>query len=75
VVNLFNRQGDASVNLGGFATGGAPKLPLTLVSDTELRFTRPVDAVAGPAFVVVVNPPFIPFASTGGDPDGAFTLP
>jgi hypothetical protein len=74
VINLFNLQGGAAVNLGGLA-GGTARVPLTLVSDTEFRFTRPAGAVAGPAFVEVLNPPFIPFASSGTDPDGAFTFP
>jgi hypothetical protein len=74
VVNLFNLQGGGAVNLGGLS-GGAPRLPLTFVSDTEIAFARPAGAVAGPAFVEVLNPPFIAFASSGSDPDGAFTLP
>jgi alpha-tubulin suppressor-like RCC1 family protein len=74
VINLFNRQGGAAVNLGGLA-GGTARVPLTLVSDTEFTFARPAGAVAGPAFVEVLNPPFIPFASSGTDPDGAFTFP
>lgn len=74
VINLFNRQGDSVVNLGGFGPAGA-RVPLTLASDTQFTFTRPPGAVAGPAFVQVLNPPFIPFSSSGSDPDGAFTLP
>jgi hypothetical protein len=29
----------------------------------------------GPAFVEVLNPPYIAFSSSRNDPDGAFTLP
>jgi hypothetical protein len=45
------------------------------VNDTRFTFARPEGAVAGPAFVEVLNPPFIPFSSSGNDPDGAFTFP
>jgi hypothetical protein len=74
VANLYNLQGGGVVNLGGFGPAGA-RIPLTLVSDTRFTFARPAGAVAGPAFVEVLNPPFIPFSSSGPDPDGAFTLP
>jgi hypothetical protein len=74
VINLFNRQGGVAVNLGGL-DGSTPRIPLTVVSDTEFRFARPAGAVAGPSFVEVLNPPFIPFASSGTDPDGAFSMP
>jgi hypothetical protein len=50
-------------------------VPLQFVSKSELRFMRPAGAVAGPAFVEVLNPPYIPFSSTGNDPDGAFSFP
>jgi hypothetical protein len=74
VINLFNRQGSGVVNLGGLS-GGVPRVPIAFVSDTEFTFARPAGAVAGPAFVEVLNPPFIPFSSSGSDPDGAVTLP
>jgi hypothetical protein len=74
IVNLFNLQGGSAVNLGGLGPGG-PLVPLTIVSDTQFTFERPAGAVAGPAFVEVLNPPFIPFSSSGSDPDGAFTMP
>jgi hypothetical protein len=74
VINLFNRQGGGVVNLGGLS-GGAARVPLTFVSDTQFSFARPAGAVAGPAFVEVLNPPFIPFSSSGNDPEGAFGIP
>jgi hypothetical protein len=74
VVNLFNLQVGAVVNLGGLA-GSVVRIPLTIVSETELRFARPAAAVAGPAFLEVLNPPFVPFASSRDDPDGTFTFP
>lgn len=73
VLNLFNRQGSGVVNIGGLGPAG-PRIPLTVVSSTELRFTVPSGAQSGPAYVQVLNPPFIDFSSTGGDPDGAFML-
>jgi hypothetical protein len=73
VIALFNLQGSTVVNLGGFGPNG-PRIPLTIVSPTQLRFTVPPAAVDGPAYVQVLNPPFIPYSSTGSDPDGAFTI-
>ena len=74
VINLFNLQGGLVVNLGGL-NGATPNIPLNVASDTQLSFSVPAGAVSGPAFVQVLNPPFIPFSSSGNDPDGAFTLP
>lgn len=74
VVNLFNVQGGGVVNLGGFGPSG-PRVPLTIVSDSRFTFARPLAAVAGRAFVAVLNPPFIPFSSSSDDPDGAFLFP
>jgi len=74
VINLFNRQGAAVVNLGGYNAQGQPNIPLTMSSDTQFTFSAPANAVTGPAYVQVLNPPYIPFSSTGGDPDGGFTL-
>jgi hypothetical protein len=34
----------------------------------------PFDAVTGPAYVQVINPPFIGFTATGNDPDGGFFM-
>jgi hypothetical protein len=75
VINLFNRQGPDVVNLGGLSAAGSSIVPITLASDTQFTFTRPAGAVAGPSFVEVLNPPFIPFSSSGNDPDGAFAVP
>ena len=76
VINFFNLQGMTVVNFGGFdsAPPNLPNLPLNFVNETEFTFTVPAGAVTGPAFVEVLNPPFIPFSSSGNDPDGAFTL-
>ena len=74
VINLFNRQGASVPNLGGLNPGGTPKIPLGTVSPTQLSFTVPAAAVSGPSYVQVLNPPFVPFSSSGNDPDGAFLL-
>jgi hypothetical protein len=75
VINLFNLQGDTAVNLGGLNGDGSSKIPMTIVSSTRLTFEKPAGAAAGPSFVEVLNPPFIPYSSSGHDLDGAFVLP
>ncbi|MDX2167733.1 MAG: PQQ-dependent sugar dehydrogenase, partial [Deltaproteobacteria bacterium] len=75
VLNLFNLQGGGVANLGGlFATNGQPRVRLTFVSSTQLTFQVPAQGIAGPAFVQALNPPFIPFSSSGNDPDGGFSM-
>ena len=74
VVGLFNLQGASVVNLGGFNPDGSPRIPLSVTSSTRLSFTVPATAVPGPAYVQVLNPPFIAYSSSGSDPAGAFTL-
>ncbi len=73
VINFFNLQGAKVVNLGGIK-GGAPVIPITLVNSGRLIFTVPVNAIVGPAYVQALNPPFVPFTSSGNDPGGAFNL-
>lgn len=77
VINFFatgNVSGQVE-NFGGLGPGGVAVIPLALAGATQFSFTRPAGAAAGAAFVEAINPPFIPFASSGSDPDGAFTLP
>jgi outer membrane protein assembly factor BamB len=74
VINFFNAQGGGVVNLGGLKAGGGPKIPLTLVNQTRFTFTKPAGAMAGAAFVQALNPPFVPFTSSGNTPNGAFTV-
>ncbi len=74
VINFFNYRGATAPNLGGFNSRGNPRIPLTLVNHTRLTFSVPAGARSGPSFVQVLNAPFIPFSSSGNDPDGAFTL-
>ncbi len=69
VINFFT----PSANHCGMAAGTAV-CPLTVISDQQFTVQRPLGAGAGRAFIEVLNPPFIPFSSTGTDPDGAFTL-
>jgi len=69
VINFYNGSG----NLGGLS-GTGPNIPLTVDSDHQFHFTVPANAVTGPAFVEVLNPPFIPFSSSGTDPAGGFWL-
>jgi hypothetical protein len=74
VINLFNAQGGGVVNLGGLGPGRLPKIPLTLVNSDRFTFTKPADAVPGAAYVQALNPPFVPFSSSGTGPGGSFTL-
>ncbi len=75
VINLFNVQGGGVVNLGGYGAGGAPNIPLYNLTDTQFQFDRPAGAAAGAAYMQVINPPYVPFSTSGSDPDGAFTMP
>ncbi len=74
VINFFNAQAGGVVNLSGIKPGGIPKIPLTIVNDSQFTFSVPVGAVAGATYVQAVNPPFVPYTSSGNDPGGAFTL-
>lgn len=60
------------VNLGGLNPDGSAKIPLSLESDSKITFTLPTAVVAGPSYLQALNPPFIPFTSTGDSPGGAF---
>jgi len=74
VINFFNKQSTATVNLGGIAAGGAAKIHLSVIDSTRFTFSKPTGATAGPAYVQALNPPFVPFTSSGSGPGGAFTL-
>lgn len=69
VLNLFNRQGGAAVNLGGLDGTGKPVLGLDVISPERIEVSRPPNAVPGPAFVQALNPPFL--ASTASQPTEA----
>ena len=74
MINFFNSQKGATVNLGGLTAAGAAKIPIKLINSTRFTFTEPKGATPGPAFVQALNPPFVPFISRSNDPCGAFTL-
>ena len=74
MINFFNQQGEATVNLGGLGSGGKAKIPLHLINSTKFTFSKPAGAVAGAAYVQAINPPFVAYTSSGSDPGGAFTL-
>ncbi|MGO9057216.1 MAG: hypothetical protein ACLQU2_07480, partial [Candidatus Binataceae bacterium] len=73
VINLFNQQAGGAVNLGGIS-GGAAKIPLRVATSTEFTFSLAgTGFVPGPSYVQVLNPPFLPFTSSGNGSGGAFT--
>ena len=74
VINLFNKQGTKALNLGGLKPGGAPKIPLVFVNQNHFTFTKPSAAMPGASYVQALNPPYVPFTSSGNAPGGAFTL-
>jgi hypothetical protein len=74
VVNFFNSQSGKVVNLGGLKPDGTPVITLSLIDSTKFTFKVPPGAVAGASFVQVLNPPFLPFTSSGNDPCGGFVL-
>ena len=74
VINLFNAHGATVVNLGGLNSKGMPRIQIKLINSTRFTITLPAGAVAGPAFIEALNPPFLAFTSSGNDPCGAFIL-
>jgi hypothetical protein len=74
VISFFNAQGNNVVNLGGLVNGTQSLIPLNVVSSHQFTFQVPSGAVSGPSYVQALNPPFIPFTSTGNSPNGAFDL-
>jgi hypothetical protein len=75
VINFFNTtSGGGVVNLGGLKPGGAPVIPLTFIDQDNFSFSVPAGANKAASYVQALNPPFVPFTSTGSDPGGAFTL-
>lgn len=74
VLNFFEAQDGKVVNLGGVTSRGTPAIPITLISDTRLAFEIPPGARPGPVYVQALNPPFIPFSSSGNGSGGALIL-
>ena len=73
VINFFNTQGGMARNIGGYV-GGKPAIPLTLEDAGRLTFQLPANAQPGPSYVQAVNPPFVPYTSSGDGPGGALDL-
>jgi hypothetical protein len=73
VINFYNSTSGGVVNLGGTGPSG-PSIPLTLINPNQFTFTKPALAMPGPSYVQALNPPFVPFTSSGTGPGGAFIL-
>jgi hypothetical protein len=74
VINFFNTHSGGVVNLGGLTAAGKPKIPLTFINSNRFTFSKPLAAQPGASYVQALNPPFVPFTSSGNAPGGAFTL-
>ena len=74
IISFFNAQQGGVVNLGGLVNGTQSLIPFTLVSSNQLTFQIPSGAKSGAAYVQLLNPPFIPFTSTGNSPNGGLTI-
>ena len=74
VINFFNAQAGGAVNLGGLNHAGMPRIALTIVNGNLFTLSIPAGAVAGPAYIQALNPPFVPFSSSGSGAGGAFVL-
>jgi hypothetical protein len=66
VINFFNPKSGGVANLGGLGPGGKPLIALGTVSPSMLTFAVPASAKAGPSYIQAINPPFVPFTSSGG---------
>jgi hypothetical protein len=75
VINLFAETASGAQNLGGLNGSGTSLIPLTIDSSTQFHFTRPAAALAGAAYVMAINPPFIAYSSSGVGPSGGFLFP
>jgi sugar lactone lactonase YvrE len=74
IISFFNTQPGGVVNLGALVNGTQSLIPFTLVSPQQLTFQIPAGAVSGASYVQLLNPPFIPFTSTGNTPNGAINI-
>ncbi len=74
VINFFNTRPAGMVNLAGNKADGSPRIPLMLMSDRSFSFSIPAGAVPGPSYVQALNPPFVPFTSSGNAAGGVFVL-
>ena len=74
VINFFNTQSGGVVNLGGLTTTGKAKIPLILINSNKFIFRKPLAAQPGASYVQALNPPFVPFTSSGTGPGGDIIL-
>jgi hypothetical protein len=74
VINFFNKQGSVAKNLGGLKPDGTPLIALLIINENKFTFMRPALAIPGPSYVQALNPPFVPFTSSGTGPGGILTL-
>jgi hypothetical protein len=73
-INFFATTSAGVANLGGIGAGGKPNIPLTLKNANQFTFAKPASALPGAAYVQALNPPYVPYTSTGSGPTGGFTL-
>ena len=67
------RRRSRSIWAGLTATHAEDSADLDQLDDVHVQQARRA-AVAGPSYVQALNPPFVPFTSSGSGPGGAFTL-
>ncbi len=74
-INLFNSVPGGVVNIGGLNDKGEPNIPLDVTGPNQFTFSLAAKTfVPGASYVQVLNPPFLPFTSSGNTPNGAFTM-
>lgn len=74
VINFFGSGNSGVENFGGLAPGGAARVPIDVESSSRFSFVLPAGVNPGRAYVQALNPPFIPFSSSGNSPSGAFVI-
>jgi len=74
VVNVFQQQDAAAVNLGGVTPDGQPRILVTHSSPGTLTFPVPPGLRAGAFYVQLVNPPFRPETTSRDEPAARATL-
>ncbi len=78
-INLYNSsspfsQAQLPPNLGGVDGAGRPRILLNIESHSRFTFRVPDNAGPGEWYVEALNPPYLPFSSSYGDPGGAFVI-
>lgn len=64
VLNLFADQEEGMILLGGHDPDGRPRIAFTLSGPRRLSFVLPARAAYRPAYLQIVNPPFLSFCRT-----------